>query len=790
MRRVRFKLTVLFLAALLVLTAPVLAYVPTMRDTEMPEPMVEYELTALPAGEDGFTLLEETGGLQVYYRDDRDVFAVVDSRNGYTWKTGLDVPFNQDIDRAVNNADTPEEKLAAAVPKEENLNATFIGLANSVLSAEYYDDAHNISRTSSAARSGAESTLSKVSGENGRYVLDVNFSEIDLRVKVHITVTADGLRYQIFDEELSGGGLEYLAALILTPFLGASGGEQSVYDPETDMYGPPQRKPVIPGYVMVPDGPGALMRFQDNAVSFNQYVGKVYGPNLADTPFHVSEELETIPAKDPLAPVFGIAHGDRQAAFVFWADDGAEYLELTVSPEENRTSYTYAYPRFVYNQSIYQIYNRAGAGYQRLYPERNHFNIDVTYSFLANDGREDGFPADYTGMAFKYREHLLEQGILTERASSGSLPLHLDFVMSDVKEDIFGTKEVVVTNSGDVGDILSDLYAAGVKNINAGLLGAQKGGITAGKPWRLDFLNEIGSRSAFSDLISEMKELGSDVYFTQDYSAINELQMNISSNMAYHRTNWGVERWIRYTNTSVPISMISFAKPRKSADWMISQTTAMKRVGATSVGIQGVSGRIVSHYGSDPIGAPEAIGLLSGTVANLGMSVSAYTPNMYFWNSTDRFINAPVIPTQYIIETDTVPFLQLLLNGTMEMYAPYANFSFYTREDILRMIDYNVFPSFVLTRQPAYLLASTNSAGFYSTSYELYRDIIIGICAEMGAVYAGIAGQRWIGRDIMENGVVVNRYDGGANVMVNYTEKTVAYEGQTAAPQSAVVWEG
>ncbi|MDR1692372.1 MAG: hypothetical protein LBR72_03350, partial [Oscillospiraceae bacterium] len=120
MRRVRFKLAALIFATLLTLTAPALAYVPTMRDTGMPEPMVEYELTALPEGEGEFTLLEEAGDLKVYYRDDRDLFAVVDSRNGYTWKSGLDVPFNQVIDRAVNYADTPEEKLAAAIPKEEN----------------------------------------------------------------------------------------------------------------------------------------------------------------------------------------------------------------------------------------------------------------------------------------------------------------------------------------------------------------------------------------------------------------------------------------------------------------------------------------------------------------------------------------------------------------------------------------------------------------------------------------------------------------------------------------------
>lgn len=50
--------------------------------------------------------------------------------------------------------------------------------------------------------------------------------------------------------------------------------------------------------------------------------------------------------------------------------------------------------------------------------------------------------------------------------------------------------------------------------------------------------------------------------------------------------------------------------------------------------------------------------------------------------------------------------LQMVLNGTMEVYAPYANFSFYSTTDQLAMISQHM-PSFVLTKQPSYLLAST-----------------------------------------------------------------------------------
>ncbi len=608
---------------------------------------------------------------------------------------------------------------------------------------------------------------------------------------MHIYLTEDGLQYKIPDAELSGEGLESLSALIITPFLGASGGSQQFYDPETDMYGDPIEKPMIPGYVMIPDGPGALIRFRDNIVTFNRYIGTVYGINLADTLKTTSEELEIIPAKDPLAPVYGIAHGDRQAAFVFWADAGAEYLELLVSPEEQNTEYTYAYPRFVFNRAVEQVYSREGPGYQRLYPERNHFDIDATYNFLAGDGSEDGLPADYTGMALKYRAHLLDKGIIAEKKAESEMPIHFDFIMNDVKKDIIGTKDVIVTNTGNVESILRDLTEAGIRNINAGMMGAQSGGVTAGKPWRLKFDRSIGSKGDFRDLIANMTELGIDLYFTQNYAAINDLQMTLSTNMAYHRTNWGVERWISFEkNSNMPISRISFARPQKSAEWLVSQTDVMKDVGATSVGIEGISSRLTSHYGSDEMGATEAISLLSGVVAGLDMTVNAYSPNMYLWNSTDRFINASLLPTQYIIETDTVPFMQILLHGTMEMYAPYANFSFYSRDDILRMIDYNVFPSFVLTEEPAYLLANTNSSGFYSTSYDLYRDIIIDVYTDMAEIYDSIAGLAWTGRDILQNGIVLNKYEGGTRVLINYTEEAVTFEGYTAEPLSAMVLGG
>lgn len=168
-------------------------------------------------------------------------------------------------------------------------------------------------------------------------------------------------------------------------------------------------------------------------------------------------------------------------------------------------------------------------------------------------------------------------------------------------------------------------------------------------------------------------------------------------------------------------------------------------------------------------------------------------PGMYLWKYTDRYLQAPVGHSQYIFETDAVPFLQIVLNGTMEVYAPYANFSFYTQADILKMIDYNLFPSFVLTKEPSYLLADTVSADLYSTEYTLYRELIGTVYREVNEVLSQVSGYEWTNRIVEKDGVIVNVYTKGTEekkVIINYTQDTQTIDGVKVDALSAVAVQG
>jgi hypothetical protein len=767
------------------------AYLTTNRDTEMPPDKVTYDIVNV----DEFEKIHETDTMIYYYREDRDVIAIYDKRNGYTWKTGLDIPFGADINQQVLDAPSKEEAEKLAIPLEEGMNTTYTAISNSILTVEYSEEG-TVKNISSAAKDMVESQLVTLNDNPATRRLDVDFQNIEVEVKVYITFDEDSIHYEIKNEDVTGKGVGTIVSLDITPFLGASGGKTKYYNPETEMYDIIEDKYMVPGYIFVPDGSGSLIRFQDNNASFSMYGGDVYGADPAQSTYYGNTLTDAVPLKDPVMPVFGVAHGNGQAAFVAYAESGDEYMQLAVRPEENLTAYNYVYPRFIYNVNYYQVYNKKGDGYFTLMDQPNYMDIKMTYTFLSGDG-SDGTPAaDYTGMAATYRKHLIEKGILTEMTDyTKDVPLRLDFMMSDSKKGIVGTDEVVVTTVEDVRNILDTLLTnTGITNINSGLIGWQQGGESFRKPSSSNYYRKIGSKDDFKELITDFEKKNIDISYAREYTTINKDMLSYHNNAVRHVNSWYLElnkMYILPFNT--PVYLFGYATPHKSAQWFEENLKKFAPY-SNSMTVSGMSNLLVSNYDSNGVKSTisDAIELYQKTFeeANKQVKLNMVAPNQYLWQYTDRFLQTPVGNSQYVFETDAVPFLQMVLNGTMEVYAPYSNFSFYTQKDILCMIDYNLSPSFILTKDPSHFLASTVSADLYSTEYDQYEGLIKNVYNQVNATLSQVIGYEWTDRDVLQNGVIKNTYQKGNEkkvIIINYTEDNVTYEQSTVAPLSASV---
>lgn len=769
-------------------------YLTTNRDTKLPPDKVSYDMVNV----DEYELIHETDTMKYYFREDRDIITIHDKRSGYTWKTGIDVPFGADINDRVMDAETKEEAEEIAIPQEEGMNTTYTGIANSLITVEYYEEG-TIKNISSASRQMVESELKTLNDNTATRRLDINFQNIELKVKVYITFLEDSIEYEIKDEDITGKGRSSLAAINITPFFGASGGKTKYYNPETEMYDIIEDKYMVPGYIFVPDGSGALIRFVDNSAKFSMYYGNVYGTDPSQNTYYKEYLTDAIPLKDPVMPVFGVAHGNDQAAFVAYADSGAEYMQIAVRPEENLTAYNYVYPRFVYNLNYFQVYNKKADGFFTLMKEPNVMDIKMTYTFLSGDGSDGSPAADYTGMAMTYREHLISKGILQRNNNKDStdIPLRLDFIMADSKKGIIGTEEVVVTTVEDVDTILSKATLKDITNINVGLYGWQKKGESLSKPYKGSFSRKIGKEKDFKELFTKYKGKGIDISYARDYVTINREMLTFAPNAARHVNSWYLlldKEAVMPTNS--PVTESGYAKPAKSVEWF-ERIYKMAESYSDSLTVEGISNTLLSHYNRDGVETTvsQAIKMYEESFEKVSddIKLNFDNPNMYLWKYTDRYLQSPVTTSQYVFETDTVPFLQMVLHGTMEVYAPYSNFSFYTQSDILRMIDYNLSPSFILSMKPSYHLSSTPSADLYSTEFDQYDKRVEEVYSKVNDILKQVIGYEWTTRVVLENGVIMNSYIDGSDskdIIINYTDGSYNYGQHEVAPLSALVITG
>ena len=100
------------------------AYVPTNRDTKVAPERAEYT----PEEYSDYEFLFETGTVRYYWREDRDILAIVDKETGFCIKTGADLPFSGDIKDAVKDLEKAgagaDEILSAAESYADDLNTT------------------------------------------------------------------------------------------------------------------------------------------------------------------------------------------------------------------------------------------------------------------------------------------------------------------------------------------------------------------------------------------------------------------------------------------------------------------------------------------------------------------------------------------------------------------------------------------------------------------------------------------------------------------------------------------
>lgn len=593
-----------------------------------------------------------------------------------------------------------------------------------------------------------EHTLSYTYLDNG-FTADVFWEEYGVGLSMTVTLEGDDLLVRLPDasvrEELEG---VYIATVSPFPLLGAT----HLGDTE--------------GYMLIPDGNGALIRLTDKekrfSSGFSQLIwGSDAGFREASSTTPLWERYETVTeTHQVLAPIFGMAHTVDQTAYLAVVEEGADRCSIEAQPNGVMVEYNRCFARFLLRDVYQQPLNQSSSGSVKVTEaDRTHSDRAVRYCLLS------GNAADYSGMAVRYRDYLLSSGEVVPR--DVRFRTRADLLASDRESSFIGTRPVVMTSVSDASEILSDLRSSGEGEMLCILRGWQAGGVNALPVDRYAPEGALGSEKEMTDLLLSGDQTGDEILPYVDALRVNAATSAFTFD-AVKRVN---KRTLEEKVPKQVYDTFYWLLPSRSGEKLLSLANSLKAKGKTGLAWGGTTENIFSWYLkgryfsradclAEAVSAAEAL--------DRDFTLALETPFSFLWRYTDAFLDLPLSASDYMYVDEEVPFLSMTLSGLIPLYSGYVNFEADKTEFFLRMAETGVFPSFILTAENASALIYTNSSDLYSTQYETYRDTLLEYDARLRALASETAGAVILRHEILPGSVTRVTWSNGVTVLVNF----------------------
>ncbi len=673
--------------------------------------------------------------LFILYVDEEALsFNVLDKRSGYLWHSSLDETI-----------------------KTDRLNKSWKAFARSGLSIEYLDPKavnKRISITNSTHQVKVQNIDHGISAE-------VKFTDFGITVGINIQLEDNGVSVEVPSASIKEENPDFKLGLIyIQPFLGATRADSTL------------------GYMLIPDGSGSLIRYTATTKAKNMFYGRIYGPDLGMISSLPWDPTITRPYQVSV-PVYGVQHGEKQNAFVSIVEKGASYGEIQAHPSGIITNFNFIYNAFVYNESYFQATNRSGAGVTTLQKETNQFDIKIHYRFLTAE------MADYVGMARSYQQYLLEQGILKKNKDQGTdIGIRLEFLGGDKERVLFWDRLIPMTTVTQMSNILHDMRSL-ITNTDVVYYGWQPLGAASMPPTSMKLDATLGSLADLRKMAQEIAAGGGRFYLYLDpqaavwhesgYSPRNDLAMSIT------KTN--LDWYNRYkANYYFNLEALSprFTNLRESVFKELGTGLALDGIGYTAYS-DFKNGHLINREGS--------IHAYQELLAKTKTPTPFYIPNDYAFGSMSAYYDMPISSNGYIYTSESVPFLEIVLAGCVPYYGPALNFSSNLREDLLRQVDYGVYPAYFLSQEVTARILNTSSSWIYTSSYAQWKEEIHRTYQWMNNLLSPVRGQEIVARQTLAQGVSATTYANGRQIIVNYNDSPIQIKGVSINAKDAVILE-
>lgn len=499
-------------------------------------------------------------------------------------------------------------------------------------------------------------------------------------------------------------------------------------------------KETIPGYIFVPSGSGALIRYSNNSLITSTYESSFYGNDA-----NINKTIN----RDKLSlPIYGYCHGVKQNAMLVEIKEGATFAKFIYSPPSIDQNFNLAYLTFNYRETYsFQI-----PGSETILVVPQNFikdNISIDYTILSNDD------ASYVGMAKCYQDKLIKRNIINKKSDS-RVDLHLDCFGLDYEKSIIFKKNHKMTTTKDILNIDKELKENNINDIFYTLRAFNNGGYSNQKSSNYSFDSSLGK-------ISDLKQLETYYYYNpvESYRDQRNYPRGTLVNLYNEKTSFQIEE-NKYLFLSDVNRVVKYTKK------------ALNKY--NNIALDGL-GFYLYGDNNNNYSRKEALSLFDSLLYN--KKIPFYKPNYYYFDNTSKYLMMPLTHDRCRFFTDSIPFLEILLKGYIDYYSPFLNFSSNTSLDILRCIEFGCNPAYLITEKESHYLSNSLSNNYYATFFKGNKDSIISNYDYIKKALDCVADSSIVNREIIEVGISEVTYSNGKIIVCNYTNDIYLYKGES-----------
>lgn len=590
-------------------------------------------------------------------------------------------------------------------------------------------------------------------------------------------LTGDGVQVTVPYAGLGEFGNSQIRAIQLLPFFGAAGAEET-------------------GDLVLPDGSGALMHFNNGKSASAQYNQNIYDLDLVDSDLAATQNTQTA-----RLALFGICR--EESSVLVTCERGASLASLIADVAGRNNNYNYAYFTF----SLRRTDTLTVAGEDVIVSEKEMYPVDcsVRYTLL---GAED---AGYSGLARAYRRRLVEEGKLREaKAEAEDIPFYYD-VIGGVKETahflgIQYLRVLPMTTFAHAESIVSELKHADVSNQRMNFQGWMNGGYYHDPVNSLNVLGQLGGEDGLKSLASALSRSGGELYPDVSVQFVSDIAKGFFASEEASR--YYAEGYIVNLGVISPVALrristlgyrelgYKLLSPKFLPRYAMRLAEGADRLGLSALSLRDLASEVHSDKRRSNVinreAALDLVGSAFETIAGEGRRLMVSGGNDYALAYAEHVVNAPVQATMFPIVDEQIPLWEMIVHGSVGYAGSAVNMtqSENKRVDLLHLIEYGASVHYTFTWRDAADMKYTGLNSQYATTFSSWKDEAVEDYRFVNGALKTVSGAAMESYERVTDTLSKTVYSNGVTVYVNTGSTPVQAEGRTVEALNYLVVGG